>query len=105
MIIDGERVLASKTLAEELNSSEDARRNVFVSRTIFPPLRMREPTSGSFALERSFKQREEEITKRKGKEKLAEYADEVHHYREFDLEQVVVIMTSNMESVMFHQYE
>ena len=58
-----------------MNSSEDARRSVSVRRTVLPPLRIREPTSGSSTLERSFKQREEEIAKVKGKKKHAEYVD------------------------------
>ncbi|KAL1818297.1 hypothetical protein ACET3Z_013168 [Daucus carota] len=108
MMIDCERVLVSESLDEELNRSEDARRNVSVSKTVLPPLRIREPTSGSSVLEISFRWREEEIAKGKGKEKLAEYADEVHHYTdggEFESEQAAVIMTSNRESVMFHQDE
>ena len=108
MMIDGERVLISESLAEELNRSVDARRNVSVSRIVLPPLRIKEPTSGSSALERSFRRREEEIAKGKGKKKLAEYADEVHHYtdgEEFDSEQAVVILTSDRESVIYHQDE
>ncbi|WOG86518.1 hypothetical protein DCAR_0205729 [Daucus carota subsp. sativus] len=78
--INGERVLANISLAEDMNRSEAVRRNASVSRTILPPLRTWEPTSGSSALERSFRQREEEIAKGKGKGKLVEYADEPHTY-------------------------
>ncbi|KAL1823718.1 hypothetical protein ACET3Z_010496 [Daucus carota] len=91
-----------------MNKSEDARRNVSASRTFLPPLRIREPTSTNSALERSFRRRAEEIAKGKRKEKLVKYADEVHDYTyggEFDSVQVAGIMTSNRESVMYHQDE
>ena len=58
-------MLENKSLAEEMNSSEAARRNVYVSITVLPPLRIREPTFGSSSLERSHRQREEEIARGK----------------------------------------
>ena len=94
--------MASVALAEEMRRSE------FVSRTVLPPLTIREPASGSTALDRRFKQREVEIAKGKGKEKLVEYAYEFHAYgdgEEFHSEQVVVIMISDNESVIHHQDE
>ena len=94
--------MASVALAEEMRRSE------FVSRTVLPPLTIREPASGSTALDRRFKQREVEIAKGKGKEKFVEYVDIFHAYgdgEDFNSEQASIIMIRNNESVMHHQDE
>ncbi|KAL1831057.1 hypothetical protein ACET3Z_000708 [Daucus carota] len=101
MVIDGEKVLASKALAEEMKRSEVASKIVTVSITILPPLTIREPASGSSALDRRFRQRESKIARGKGKGKLVERADEFHAYgdgEEFDSEQAMVIMISDNET-------
>ncbi|KAL1826653.1 hypothetical protein ACET3Z_005065 [Daucus carota] len=88
-------VLTSVTLAEEMKRSES------VSRTVLPPVTIREPAFGSSALDRRFRHREEEIAKGKGKQKLVEYADIFNAYgdgEEFDLVQATVIMVNDNES-------
>ena len=94
-MIDGEKVLTSVTLAEEMKRSES------VSRTVLPPVTIREPAFGSSALDRRFRHREEEISKGKGKQKLVKYADIFNAYgdgEEFDLVQATVIMVNDNES-------
>ena len=80
MVIDGESVLTNRSMAKEMNRSEAAKWNVSACRTFLPPLRIKETICGSSAMEKTFKQREEEIAKGKGKGKLVEYADELHTY-------------------------
>ncbi|WOG86531.1 hypothetical protein DCAR_0205742 [Daucus carota subsp. sativus] len=72
-----------------------------VSRTVLPPVTIREPAFGSSALNKRFRQREEEIAKGKGKQKLVEYADIFNAYgdgEEFDLVEATVIMVNDNES-------